>query len=194
MRFSTILVGAFAAIVAAQASSSPTTTLASPATTASLDPAQATYIACLKGCRDDDVNCRAKCGNVPFPNEGQANATNICAAACPKGKGTEPEVIEWNKCVANCVEKNFWASSGGTPSPTGASGGSGSGSGSGSSGSSSSAGSGATGGSGGSAARTSGTTSGSGTAQTNAPNPANALRVGTSAVGLVGFMAAFLVL
>lgn len=64
MRFSTILVGAFAAIVAAQASSSPTTTLASPATTASLDPAQATYIACLKGCRDDDVNCRAKCGNV----------------------------------------------------------------------------------------------------------------------------------
>lgn len=193
MRFSTILVGAFAAIVAAQSSSgAASSTVAPPASSVSLDPATATYVACLKGCRDDDVNCRAKCGGVPFPSDSQANATNICAAACPKGKGTEPEVLEWNKCVANCVEKNFWASSGGTPSPTGAAGGSGSGS-SGSSGSGSGSSS-TTGTSGGSAAKTSGTTSGSGTAQTNAPNPANALRVGTSAVGLVGFMAAFLVL
>ncbi|KAL8370626.1 hypothetical protein RB595_000819 [Gaeumannomyces hyphopodioides] len=182
MRFSTILVGAFAAIVAAQS-----TTVAPPASSVSLDSATATYVACLKTCRDDDVNCRAKCGGVPFPSDSQANATNVCAAACPKGKGTEPEVLEWNKCVSSCVEKNFWASSGGTPSPTGAAGGSGSGS----SGSGSSS---TTGASGGSAAKTSGTASGSGTAQTNAPNPANALRVGTSAVGLVGFMAAFLVL
>ncbi|KAL8329022.1 hypothetical protein RB597_004657 [Gaeumannomyces tritici] len=188
MRFSTILVGAFAAIVAAQSSGAGSATVAPPASSVSLGSATATYVACLKGCRDDDVNCRAKCGGVPFPSDSQANATNICAAACPKGTGTEPEVLQWNKCVSNCVEKNFWASSGGTPSPTGAAGGSGSGS------SGSGSGSSTTGGSGGNAAKTSGTTSGSGSAQTNAPNPANALRVGTSAVGLVGFMAAYLVL
>lgn len=64
MRFSTILIGAFAAVAAAQSSGAPSTTVAAPATSVSLDPVQATYVACLKGCRDDDVNCRAKCGNV----------------------------------------------------------------------------------------------------------------------------------
>jgi len=181
MRFSTILVGAFAALVAAQS-----TAVSAPATSVSLDPAQSTYVNCLKTCRDDDVNCRAKCGNVPFPNEQQVNATNTCAAACPKGKGTEAEVIQWGECVQACIGKNYYTVSGGTPQATGAAG-SGSGSGSGSSSSPS--------GTAGSGSNPASTTGGSGASKTSAPaNPADVLRVGSSAVGLIGFLAAFLVL
>ena len=58
MRFSIVLSGLFAALAAAQSSSSAAQ---APSSTVSLDPAQASQVACIKACAKGDVNCQAHC-------------------------------------------------------------------------------------------------------------------------------------
>jgi hypothetical protein len=81
--------------------------------------AQAEVLRCLDACDPKDVNCRAKCTSVPFPNDSQANATNDCVAACPIGEGTEADNNAYTKCVSDCIGANYYTPSAGTPQPTG---------------------------------------------------------------------------
>jgi len=197
MRFSTILLGAFAALVSAQ-STSGTATSDSVATTssssaASTSAAEPQIEQCIKACALGDVSCTSKCIAVPDPSASQVNQTNNCVAACPKGSGSASDNLNYSNCIDACVGK-FYFTSGGTPSPTGASdGGSGSGNGSGSSGAATQT-SGSAGASGSSASKptTSAGTSGTQTASAAATSSGagEALRVGGTAVGLFGFFAA----
>ncbi|KAH6853800.1 hypothetical protein B0I37DRAFT_16021 [Chaetomium sp. MPI-CAGE-AT-0009] len=166
--------------------------------TAAQSSAQAAITRCLETCDPKDVNCRAKCLNVPFPNDQQTNNTNTCVAACPSGKNTETDNEAYKKCVSDCVAANYYDPSSGTPSPTGGAG-SGSGSGSGT-------GSGSGSGSGNSDSDDSnnddatGTGGNEGSQTSGAPSPsestAGAALIGASSgvVGILGFVAAVMAL
>lgn len=188
MRFTAVLfAGAFAAFASAQS----TTVSSSPSTTT--DPVAASIVACINKCDEGDVDCTAHCVAVPNPNNSQVNATNDCVAACPQGNGTAADNLNYSNCVQGCIGKYYYSSAGGTPQTTG---GSGSGSGSGASGSASTTATGT-----GAAATGSATGSGSGTASGTATgasasgtNAAEILRVGTTGVGLLGLLAAFMAL
>ncbi|ELQ43243.1 hypothetical protein M0657_004678 [Pyricularia oryzae] len=179
MRFSVILTGAFAAVAMAQ-STTPTT--ASAPTPVGLTPQQSSALACLEKCNPSDVNCRAACNGVPFPNDGQVNTTNQCVADCSKqyGNGTEADNARFIKCSDDCINKNYWNPSSGTPNPTGNSGSSSNGNGN----SNGNSGSKTTGGS-------NPTNTGSSSSATGS-SAADALRIGSSIAGVVGFMAALL--
>ncbi len=127
---------------------------------------------------------------MPNPSAAQVNATNTCVANCPQGKGTATDIANYQTCVSNCISNNYYSSSGTPDSPTG-SGDSGSGSGTNTAGGSAATGSGSGSNNGGGS-----TSSGSGSASTTSASKAGgeALRVGTSVVGLLGFLAAFLAL
>jgi len=111
------------------------------------------------------------------------NATNNCVAGCNKGNGSAADTASYTNCLNNCIAQNYFTATGTPASPTG---GSGSGSGSGSSGAGATTGTGTAGASG-----ASNTASGAATSSTH-PAAAGMVQVGTSAVGLVGFLAAFL--
>lgn len=191
MRFSTVLVGAFAALASAQSTTAaPSTTAPATPTSVSLDPAQSSAAACLNACKVEDVDCKAKCVPVPHPSFDQVEKLQACVAECVKnqGNGTESDNIKFGQCRDTCITQNYHntATTGGAQ-PTGGSGsGSGSGSGAGGSGGSSSgAGANPTGGAGGN-----GTTGGSGA---GGPSGAGSLHA-ISAVGLLSFLAAFALL
>ncbi|KAM0511340.1 hypothetical protein ACHAPE_010006 [Trichoderma viride] len=116
MRFSVLLSGLFAVVAVAESTAS------APATAASLSPAQASQAACFKACAEGDVNCQAHCVNVPSPDRGQVNATTQCVANCPQGKGTAADNKAYGDCVQGCIDAHYFASSAGTPQPTGAGG------------------------------------------------------------------------
>ncbi len=120
------------------------------------------------------------------------NKTNQCVANCPKGNGTATDNKNYSDCVQVCISSYYL---GGTTtaacsSPTGGSG-SGSGSGNGN-------GNGATttgaAGSGAGGSSPSGTATGKAGSETSKAAAADVLRVGGSAVGMLGFLAAFLAL
>ncbi|KAL1883825.1 hypothetical protein VTK73DRAFT_7613 [Phialemonium thermophilum] len=208
MRFTSVLVaGAFAVLARAQTPST-TSTSSATTTTVSVDPAQtsaqAAMIKCIDACPAGDVACTSKCIAVPNPNASQVNATIDCVANCDQGNGTAADNAAFAKCRDNCIAQNYYTTSG-TPQPTGGSGSGSSGSGSGSgsssgSGSGSGSGSSATGTGSGSGSDATGTATGaaSGTASaspTKSPNAANpVVRLGSSALGLAGFLGAFLAL
>jgi len=118
MRFSTVLVSLVAAagFVAAQSSSS--TASVAPAPTTSYDKKTA---ACLDGCPEDDVNCRAACFGNPHPDEAAVNATTQCAMKCVQGDGTEEQTKKYADCQQKCITQNFLTVSGSNPKATGSS-------------------------------------------------------------------------
>lgn len=119
---------------------------------------------------------------VPYPSDGQVNSTNQCVADCSKqyGNGTEADNTKFIKCSDDCIGKNYWNPSSGTPNPTGSSGSSNGNSNS----NSASSGSKTTGGS---------TATGTGASSSaTGSSAAEVLRIGSSVAGVVGFMAALL--
>jgi hypothetical protein len=60
---------------------------------------------------------------VPSPDASQVNATTACVAKCPQGNGSAAETQVYSQCVDKCVNANYFVSSEGTPTPTGAPGG-----------------------------------------------------------------------
>ena len=122
------------------------------------------------------------------------NATNNCVAACPKGSGTATDNLNYSNCVQGCIAQNYYTA-GGTlagASPTGGSGGSGTAGGSNPTGTDGASGSATTDAQG---HTQSGSATKSGSSASSTPNAANeVLRVGSSAVGLVGFLAAIMAL
>ncbi|KAH7163032.1 hypothetical protein B0J13DRAFT_615637 [Dactylonectria estremocensis] len=105
MRFTIAAIAGFAA-------------MATAATTVSIDPAQASYIACLDDCPSGDVKCQSYCVVVPSPNDAQANATNNCVGECDQGDGSEEDTQKYSKCVQSCISDNYFKTSSGTPLQT----------------------------------------------------------------------------
>jgi hypothetical protein len=126
MRFTSfVAAGVFAIAAHAQSdsvTSGPASTEATPtqtgSTSATTDPVTASMVACLGGCDESDVNCRADCITVPSPNEGAVIETNDCVAACPQGNGTEADINNYDSCVRGCISEHFYTTPG-APSPTG---------------------------------------------------------------------------
>lgn len=106
MRFTIAAVAGFAAMASAAT------------TTASIDAAQASYIACLDDCPSGDVKCQSYCVIVPSPNDAQANATNTCVGECDQGDGSEEDTQKYSKCVQACISDNYFKTSSGTPLQT----------------------------------------------------------------------------
>jgi hypothetical protein len=121
MRFTFVLSGLFAVLAAAESSGSAT--VAAPASSVSLDPAQQSQYACIKACAAGDVNCQAHCIAVPSPNQSQVNATTQCVAKCPQGDGSPAQTNAYKVCIDGCINQHYFVTSEGTPEPTGASGG-----------------------------------------------------------------------
>ncbi|KAK3044029.1 hypothetical protein LTS18_002362, partial [Coniosporium uncinatum] len=57
---------------------------------------------CLNACAEGDVNCKAQCVGVPYPDEAAANRTTACVAACPQGNGTWAETDGYANCQKAC--------------------------------------------------------------------------------------------
>ncbi|KAL7821720.1 hypothetical protein V8C44DRAFT_315531 [Trichoderma aethiopicum] len=117
MRFSIVLSGLFAALAAAQTSSSAAQ---APSGTQSLSPAQASQVACIKACKAGDVNCQAHCIAVPSPDQSQVNATTQCVAKCPQGNGSAAQTQIYKTCIDKCINDHYFVTSEGTPQATGA--------------------------------------------------------------------------
>ncbi|CAM1506948.1 Fc.00g065890.m01.CDS01 [Cosmosporella sp. VM-42] len=118
MRFSTVFVtGALAVLASAQSATEKSTATA----TVGLDPVQSSQLACYDACDDGDVECKSHCVAVPAPDDQQVNDTNACVADCPQGDGSEAETNKYSECVQGCIQKHFFATSGGTPQATGSS-------------------------------------------------------------------------
>lgn len=114
MKFSAVILAAFAAAVyAAPQDSTPVSSATTP------------QASCLSGCGLTDLKCQASCVGVPYPNEDDANATTKCAEGCEQGDGSPQAAVDFGNCVQDCIKQNFpmgpqSASPSGTK-PTGAS-------------------------------------------------------------------------
>jgi hypothetical protein len=112
MRFtSTIVAGSLAFVASAQS------------TSVSLNPAQASQVACLGKCDPDDLDCIARCSPVPNPNEDQVETTHKCISKCYEehDQGTAESIQAFSQCQDKCIAADYWNSSEGTPKPTGGS-------------------------------------------------------------------------
>ncbi len=119
---------------------------------------------------------------VPNPDAAQVNATNTCVAGCPQGDSSAADSLKYQNCVAACIGANYFTSTG-TPAPTGAA--------AAADGSSDTAATGVTK----TGTATGKTNSASGTAASaSASSAGEAVRVGTSALGLLGLAAALFAL
>lgn len=113
MRFSTVVVGAFAAVASAQSSGSSTTTVTqtsveSVTQTYSLTPAQSSVISCYNRCDQADVGCLAKCNPVPNPSDDMVNKTHNCINDCDKGNGTETDIQNFTNCQNKCISDFYY--------------------------------------------------------------------------------------
>lgn len=116
MRFTSTIVAGLFAVVYAQDTTTPADNQA-PDTTASVDPVQASILACLENCAAGDVTCEAACVPVPNPSEEMVSMNNECVGNCPQGNGTEAEIEAYRNCEAACIASYFFA---GTGVPAGA--------------------------------------------------------------------------
>ncbi|KAI9931551.1 hypothetical protein ASPWEDRAFT_25578 [Aspergillus wentii DTO 134E9] len=188
MKLTAIALSCLVALVAAQestsVSSASSTTTEAPASTTSLS-AEAS---CAAKCGTTDICCTAACYHVPCPSDSQANDTITCVAACPQGNGTEKETEAYASCQNNCYSSHFFAA---TTLPvsitTGSSEATTTGSSTKASGSSASDSASETGSS-------SATSSGSETTETPNAATVNQIKLGASAAGLLGLVAAALAL
>jgi len=90
---------------------STTVTTGAPASTVSVDSAQASTYACIKACNPGDVYCQAKCENIPTPDGTAVNATYDCTAACPKGSGSDADNAAWAQCQQACISSYYLTAS-----------------------------------------------------------------------------------
>ncbi|KAL2209872.1 hypothetical protein CC79DRAFT_1365288 [Sarocladium strictum] len=115
MRFTAALIAsALSAVAVAQ------TTSASPSY--SIDPAQASVVACLDKCADTDIDCLARCNPVPNPSEDQVIALDKCVGDCDQGDGSDADSKKYEECRASCIAEHYYNTSEGTPKATGAAG------------------------------------------------------------------------
>ncbi|KAK0387602.1 hypothetical protein NLU13_3848 [Sarocladium strictum] len=155
MRFTAVFIAsALSAVAVAQSTS------ASP--TYSLDPAQASIVACLDKCGEKDIDCKARCNPVPNPSETQVIQLDKCVGDCPKGDGSDAGSAKYAECRASCISEYYYNTSEGTPRATGAAGGSNGGS---------------------NDAKTTGTDSASGAASTGASDKSGTKSESTSGTG-----------
>lgn len=134
MRFTSVFFAGLVAVASAQDATpeegtpSVTPVADAPTPTMSLTPEQSRVAACLEACADGDVSCEAKCVNVPNPNEDMVSANQACVEACPRGNGTEADILAYETCLVGCVGTHYHPSTtGGSTSPTGDSNGNGDG-------------------------------------------------------------------
>ncbi|KAJ5787931.1 hypothetical protein N7457_002921 [Penicillium paradoxum] len=95
--------------------------LAAAAETTTADVSTTTLTAeaeCAKQCDAKDICCTAKCYKVPCPSDNQANDTNDCVAACPQGTGTPADADKYAACEQSCYTSHFWGGSGNAPTAT----------------------------------------------------------------------------
>ncbi|KAI9842026.1 MAG: hypothetical protein M1837_007522 [Sclerophora amabilis] len=71
---------------------------------------------CLEKCDAADVNCKASCASVPFPNEDDVHETNDCSEKCEQGDGSPSETEEYGRCLARCVSSHYLTSGSGSGS------------------------------------------------------------------------------
>lgn len=126
MRFTSVFFAGLVAVASAQDATSEegtpsvTPVADAPTPTMSLTPEQSRVAACLEACADGDVSCEAKCVNVPNPNEDMVSANQACVEACPRGNGTEADILAYETCLVGCVGTHYHPSTtGGSTSPTG---------------------------------------------------------------------------
>ncbi|KAK3395920.1 hypothetical protein B0T20DRAFT_48625 [Sordaria brevicollis] len=101
MRFTPlVLTGLFALAANAQSTTS--------SASAPLSSEQAAIVKCIEACDEGDVSCTSKCIAVPNPSEDDANDTNECVSACPKGQGTEADNAKYSDCVQDCIGQHFF--------------------------------------------------------------------------------------
>ncbi|OGE55649.1 hypothetical protein PENARI_c004G08722 [Penicillium arizonense] len=103
MKFNVLALSALLAFAAAE------TTTADASTTTS-NPS----VECAKQCEPTDTCCIAKCWNVPCPSDNQANDTNSCVAACPQGTGSPADAQKYASCEQSCYSSHFWGGHGPT--------------------------------------------------------------------------------
>lgn len=103
---------AFSALVALASAIPQTAT----STTATLSP----QASCAINCARDDICCQAKCVGVPCPDQGMANKTTECAAACPQGNGSPADTAAYGQCQFSCISSYFFTPAGAATLPTGA--------------------------------------------------------------------------
>jgi len=69
MRFTALLYTGVFALAAAQSASTGSAPTTTDAATAAQNSQQAAILACLKTCKEGDVDCTSKCITVPNPSE-----------------------------------------------------------------------------------------------------------------------------
>jgi len=179
MRFASIIIAGTLAVLAHAQSSTTKPAASTTSVNTAQTSEQARMEACLAACKPDDVKCRADCITVPSPSHSQVNQTTECVAKCPQGSGSPADTEAYRVCVDGCIAKYYYTT-GGTIAGTTATG---SASGTGAGGAS------ATGT--GSASGSDATGSASGSASATGKSAASTFRVGSYAIGLVAFAAAF---
>ncbi|KAL4891238.1 hypothetical protein BDV59DRAFT_182828 [Aspergillus ambiguus] len=105
MKLNLLALSSLLALAVAQ-DASTTSTGASSATT-SLSP----EASCALKCADTDRCCIAACYKVPCPSDSMANDTNTCVAACPQGSGTPADTEAYSQCQARCFSSHFFPAS-----------------------------------------------------------------------------------
>jgi len=192
MRFTSVFFAGLVAVASAQDATSEegtpsvTPVADAPTPTMSLTPEQSRVAACLEACADGDVSCEAKCVNVPNPNEDMVSANQACVEACPRGNGTEADILAYETCLVGCVGTHYHPSTtGGSTSPTGDSNGNGDGD------DSSSDGNGDSDSNGNGDSTSEGAEGSDSNDDDNGNSGAAALGLSTTAFGLAAFIAAF---
>ncbi|KAJ5486649.1 hypothetical protein N7530_000949 [Penicillium desertorum] len=69
-------------------------------------------VECAKSCEAKDICCTASCYHVPCPSDEQANDTNKCVAACPQGTGSPADTQKYAECERSCYSSHFWGGNG----------------------------------------------------------------------------------
>jgi len=178
MRFASIIIAGTLAVLAHAQSSTTKPAASTTSVNTAQTSEQARIDACLAACKPDDVKCKADCITVPSPSHSQVNQTNECVAKCPQGSGSPADTEAYRVCRDGCIAKYYYTTGGTIGGATGSASGTGSG-GASATGTGSASGSDATGSASGSASAT------------GKPSAASTFRVGSYAIGLVAFAAAF---
>ncbi|KAK6336486.1 hypothetical protein TWF696_002036 [Orbilia brochopaga] len=113
MKVAATLLSAVVGLAAAATITEPPNGASAPV--ASVDPAQASTLGCIRACRAGDVSCQAQCQGLPTPDETAVNATHNCVAACPSSSGSDADNAAWAECQQKCVAALYYTASITTP-------------------------------------------------------------------------------
>lgn len=98
----------FSAMMALSGLLAVASALAAPQETSTASAVQTAEGACLAKCNPGDVNCQAACITVPSPNSAMVNATTSCAANCVQGSGSAADTQKYSDCVQSCISSFFF--------------------------------------------------------------------------------------